>query len=90
MADRVRPSHDAELPDDVTDALLWRLAYDVAAAHQPDETGACPSPLCAHHSTPCPPLVLARRAMRVARGGGQSATREDVVPTGPEPRRAAA
>ncbi|MFU8871682.1 hypothetical protein [Micromonospora sp. SL4-19] len=61
------PSHDAVLPDDVTDTLLWRVAYDVAEAHRPDAAGRCPSPLCGYQSAPCPPLVHARRAMRLAR-----------------------
>ncbi|MEU2611058.1 hypothetical protein ABZ570_05620 [Micromonospora sp. NPDC007271] len=64
-----RSSHEVVLPDDVTDPLLWRLAYDVAEAHQPDEAGRCPSLLCADQSAPCPPLVNAERAMRLARGG---------------------
>jgi len=63
------PSHDAVLPEDVTDPLLWRMAYDVAVAHQPDAEGRCPSLLCAGQSAPCAPLVNARRAMLLARGG---------------------
>lgn len=65
----IRSSHQVDLPDDVTDPLLWRTAYDVAAAHQPGEDGRCPSLLCANQSAPCEPLVNARRAMRLARGG---------------------
>ncbi|MEU3453483.1 hypothetical protein ABZ671_07755 [Micromonospora sp. NPDC006766] len=61
-----RSSHEVDLPDDVTDPLLWRLAYDVAVAHQPDATGRCPSLLCAKQSAPCEPLVNAERAMRLA------------------------
>ncbi|MEW2382398.1 hypothetical protein AB0873_09955 [Micromonospora sp. NPDC047707] len=38
---RERLSTQAVLPDDVTDPLLWRLAFDVASAHQPDERGDC-------------------------------------------------
>ncbi|MGC1214852.1 MAG: hypothetical protein WA890_26785 [Micromonospora sp.] len=68
----IRSSHQAVLPDDVTDPLLWRLAYDVAAAHQPDESGRCPSLLCAHQSGPCEPMVNARRAMRLAHGGAST------------------
>ncbi|MET8911509.1 hypothetical protein [Micromonospora sp. NPDC004551] len=70
---RFRSSQDAALPDDVTDPLLWRAAYDVAVAHQPDATGRCPSLLCAGRSGPCEPMVNARRAMRLARGGARRA-----------------
>ncbi|SCF08509.1 hypothetical protein GA0074695_3356 [Micromonospora viridifaciens] len=66
---RSRSSHEVELPDDVTDPLLWRLAYDVAVAHQPDAAGRCPSLLCAQQSAPCEPLVNAERAMRLAQSG---------------------
>ncbi|MFE9955247.1 hypothetical protein [Micromonospora sp. NPDC005299] len=70
---RFRSSQDVVLPDDVTDPLLWRAAYDVAAAHQPDATGRCPSLLCDGRSAPCEPMVNARRAMRLARGGARRA-----------------
>ncbi|MEU8264623.1 hypothetical protein AB0C02_28895 [Micromonospora sp. NPDC048999] len=66
---RNRSSHEVALPEDVTDPLLWRLAYDVAVAHQPDATGRCPSLLCVHQGAPCEPLVNAERAMHLARGG---------------------
>ncbi len=62
-----RSNHEVVLPDDVTDPLLWRAAYDVATAHQPDETGRCPSLLCGGQPAPCDTLVDARRAMRLAR-----------------------
>jgi hypothetical protein len=64
-----RSSHDTVLPGDVTDPLLWRTAYDVAAAHQPDETGCCPSLLCGGRTAPCDTLVRAEQAMRLARAG---------------------
>lgn len=38
---RERLSALAALPHDVIDPLLWRLAFDVAAAHQPNERGNC-------------------------------------------------
>ncbi|WP_406045615.1 hypothetical protein OG799_14745 [Micromonospora sp. NBC_00898] len=88
-----RSSRDAVLPDDVTDPLLWRAAYDVAAAHEPDEEGRCPSLLCGHQSAPCEPMVNARRAMRLARAGTSagrgSEPRETPVPRARD-RRAAA
>ncbi|NBE79890.1 hypothetical protein [Micromonospora rubida] len=54
----------------MTDPLLWRLAYDVAEAHQPDETGRCRSLLCAGQQAPCETLHNAKRAMELARGAG--------------------
>ncbi|WP_319462542.1 hypothetical protein [Micromonospora sp. RTP1Z1] len=86
-----RSSHDAVLPDDVTDPLLWRVAYDVAVAHQPDGEGRCPNLLCGHHIAPCEPLVNARRAMRLARGGTPAdrrpASRETPAPRSRNRRR---
>ncbi|MFR9779770.1 hypothetical protein ACL02O_27405 [Micromonospora sp. MS34] len=79
----IRSSHEVVLPDDVTDPLLWRAAYDVAAAHEPDETGRCPSLLCGGRAAPCDTLIDARRAMLLARAdasaerpspGGDAAT----------------
>lgn len=63
-----RPSDRTAAPDDVTDPLLWRLAVDVADAHQPDEAGRCGNPLCAGQTGPCDALVNAERAIAVARG----------------------
>jgi hypothetical protein len=70
----IRSSHDTVLPGDVTDPLLWRTAYDVAAAHQPDETGRCPSLLCGGRPAPCDTLVRARQAMQLARAGAPAET----------------
>jgi hypothetical protein len=75
-----RSSHDAVAPSDVTDPLLWRLAYDVAEAHQPDEDGRCPNLLCDRQQSPCDPLANAERAMQLSRG------RADAAPQRPEPR----
>ncbi|MFI7211257.1 hypothetical protein [Micromonospora maritima] len=63
---RTRSSQDAALPEGVTDPLLWRAAYDVAAAHRPDPAGRCTSLLCAGRPAPCAPLTAARKAMRLA------------------------
>ncbi|MGC4806802.1 hypothetical protein [Micromonospora sp. DT233] len=71
-----RSSHDAAVPSDVTDLLLWRLAYDVAAAHQPDESGRCPNLLCNHQPAPCEALTNAERAMALASGGTDAAARQ--------------
>ena len=69
MADRPRHrlSEQATPPRDVTDVLLWRLALDVAAAHQPDEHGNCRDLRCAGQRGTCQAARLARRAMSVAR-----------------------
>lgn len=80
-----RSSHDATAPSDVTDPLLWRLAYDVAEAHQSDETGRCRSLLCAGQQGPCETLHNAERAMELARGAGAVGTRG----AAPRPRSAA-
>ncbi|GAB3070824.1 hypothetical protein [Micromonospora schwarzwaldensis] len=71
---RTRSSQDAVLPRGVTDPLLWRSAYDVAAAHRPDAGGRCSSLLCAGVPAPCEPLTVARRAMRLA---GDASRRAD-------------
>ncbi|SCF21804.1 hypothetical protein [Micromonospora mirobrigensis] len=68
MASSSRPSQSRPLPAGVTDPLLWRLAEDVAAAHQPDENGNCRNLLCAGQRGPCGPLVNADRARRLAGG----------------------
>lgn len=82
---QVRSSQEAVLPDDVTDPLLWRTAYDVAAAHQPDETGRCPSLLCGGQAAPCGTLTDARRAMDLARSG-EAPAEESVPAAAPRPR----
>jgi hypothetical protein len=55
-------------PDRVYDVMLWRLATRVAAAHRPHPGGGdrCASPLCAGQRYPCPPAILAARAIHVA------------------------
>ncbi|MET7468064.1 hypothetical protein ACFYON_08725 [Micromonospora sp. NPDC005686] len=63
---RNRSSQDAALPQGVTDPLLWRAAYDVAAAHRPDESGRCESLLCDGQVAPCDALTAAHRAMELA------------------------
>lgn len=78
---RERLSTLAVLPDDVTDPLLWRLAFDVAAAHQPDEHGNCRNLQCAGQRGECTAARTARRAMTLARGNRPSTAL-------PEPRRA--
>ncbi|SCF13013.1 hypothetical protein GA0070558_13113 [Micromonospora haikouensis] len=80
-----RSSHDTAPPSDVTDTLLWRLAYDVAEAHQPDATGRCQNLLCGGRQAPCDPLLNAERAMRLARGDAATAAQAPA----PRPRPAA-
>ncbi len=78
---RERLSTLAVLPDDVTDPLLWRLAFDVTAAHQPDEHGNCRNLQCAGQRGECAAARTARRAMTLARASRPSTASS-------EPRRA--
>lgn len=55
------------MPDDVRDLLLWRLALDVAAAHQPNEHGDCRNLQCVGQRGMCTAARSARRAMTLAR-----------------------
>lgn len=56
------------VPADVTDVLLWRLAVDVAAAHQPDphDPNRCVHLRCKGEVYPCPPALDADLAHRAA------------------------
>lgn len=83
-ASRNRPSQQVDLPDDVTDPLLWRLAYDVGLAHRPDESGRCGNLDCPDEIGPCPALRNAQRAMRLARGGAADPARRGTNGTGTE------
>ncbi|WP_436971631.1 hypothetical protein [Micromonospora aurantiaca (nom. illeg.)] len=71
---RERLSALAALPDDVIDPLLWRLALDVVAAHQPDEPGNCRNLQCAGQRGMCAAASTARRAMALAHRPGATAT----------------
>ncbi len=51
---RERPGHFASVPDDVTDPLLWRLAIDVLAAHQPGQNSNCRNLQCVGEVAPAP------------------------------------
>lgn len=62
-----RPSDHTAVPVDVTDRLLWALAVDVAAAHQPGPDGACTNLQCRGQYGPCWALRTARRAEQRAR-----------------------
>lgn len=85
---RIRSSQDAALPRGVTDPLLWRAAYDVAAAHQPDDSGRCESLLCDGRPGPCDALTAAHRAMRLA--GDLDAEHDEPATWRTEERRRAA
>ncbi|WBB76172.1 hypothetical protein O7602_11890 [Micromonospora sp. WMMD1128] len=87
---RTRSSQDAALPYGVTDPLLWRAAYDVAANHRPDAQGRCSSLLCAGRPAPCEPLDSARRAMRLAGDTGRRAGRDESTGRAAGERRRAA
>ena len=41
-----RSDRQADRPAEVTDPLLWKLALDVADAHEPDGDGGCRNLLC--------------------------------------------
>ncbi|MEH1102366.1 hypothetical protein [Micromonospora sp. CPCC 205561] len=57
----------ADRPDEVTDPLLWKLALDVADAHEPDGDGGCHNLLCAGQPWPCHAWNNAQRALHLAR-----------------------
>jgi hypothetical protein len=56
------------VPEDVTDILLWNLANDVAANHQPDphHRDRCANLRCVHETYPCTPVRDAQRARQAA------------------------
>ncbi|WP_170286317.1 hypothetical protein [Micromonospora olivasterospora] len=64
----------------MTDPLLWRLAYDVASAHEPDENGRCRNLLCADQPSPCTPLVNAERALGLSRGAAPAQSPAEQTP----------
>ncbi|WP_347403779.1 hypothetical protein [Micromonospora sp. WMMD710] len=72
---RERLSTLAALPDDVIDPLLWRLAFDVATAHQPNERGNCRNLQCVGQRGMCAAAGAARRAMALARSSRTTASR---------------
>ena len=53
---------DRGAPPEVTDPLLWALAVDVAAAHQPGPDGACTNLQCRGQHGACWALRTAHRA----------------------------
>ena len=77
-----RPSDHTALPVDVTDRLLWALAVDVAAAHQPGPDGACTNLQCRGQHGPCWALRTARRAEQAAR---RATTSTHAPPPSPRP-----
>jgi hypothetical protein len=64
---RPRPSDRVSQPADVTDPLMWRLATDVAAAHQTGNDGRCSNLQCADQTGPCRAARHAHRALQLAR-----------------------
>ncbi|TDC30302.1 hypothetical protein E1211_24455 [Micromonospora sp. 15K316] len=60
--------HRRAIPRAVTDVLLWLLASDVAAAHQPQPhwPDRCGNLRCAGQAYPCPPARDAHRAHQAA------------------------
>lgn len=70
-----RPSADVAVPADVTDVLLWRLAFDVAVEHQRGPGGNCTNLRCAGQHGPCDAAVQAERALQAARRPATTAQR---------------
>jgi len=82
------PRPDEEnVPPDVTDVMLWRLARQVAESHRPDpnDPTRCTNLRCAHETYPCEAARSAEYALRASRArpestadepaaGGESAT----------------
>ncbi len=67
MTDSRRRTEFRTAPAGVTDPLLWHLAVDVSAAHQPDADGHCTNLQCARWGRgECPPARLARYALHRA------------------------
>lgn len=62
-----RSDHQADRPEEVTDPLLWKLALEVADAHEPDDDGGCRNLLCAGQPWPCHAWNNAQHALSVAR-----------------------
>jgi hypothetical protein len=77
-----RVSDLAAPPDDITDPLLWRLATDVAAAHQTGADGRCRNLQCADQPRQCAAGRNARRALHLARTTPPAAVHR---PTPPPP-----
>ncbi|MEV0005652.1 hypothetical protein AB0H28_25675 [Micromonospora sp. NPDC050980] len=84
---RIRPSHRALLPSDVTDPLLWRLAVDVLTAHQPGPGDRCANLQCADQAGPCSAARQAQRAMGAARAAQPTHLPQPAPTREPAPQR---
>ncbi|TDC84689.1 hypothetical protein E1193_05045 [Micromonospora sp. KC606] len=71
---RERLSLTAAIPDEVINPLLWRLALDVTAAHQPDRDGNCRNLQCVNYRGMCPAARTARHAINLAQQARPTAT----------------
>jgi hypothetical protein len=74
-----QPDRTFDRPEEVTDPLLWKLALEVADAHEPDGDGGCRNLVCAGQSWPCAAWNNAQHALRMAQavpeeGSGSSVT----------------
>jgi hypothetical protein len=80
---RTRPSTDVAVPHDVTDVMLWRLAFDVAVEHQRGPDGSCTNLRCAGQHGPCKPAMQAQGALRAARRPATPAPQPPAAPPNP-------
>lgn len=81
---RARPSDTAGLPAGVADPLLWRVAYDVAAAHQPGADGRCLNWQCTNLAPgECAVAADAHRALQLACPGWSPHPEPKPAPAGP-------
>ncbi|MER7892121.1 hypothetical protein ABTX15_20110 [Micromonospora sp. NPDC094482] len=70
MSDASRtPASATDRPAEVSDPLLWKLALQVADAHEPDGADGCRNLACAGQPWPCPAWDNAQRALHLAQGG---------------------
>jgi hypothetical protein len=64
------PKNPPEEPPTGTDRLLWTVAFELRASHQPDAAGYCQSPQCGDRLVvwPCRSVTLADSGLMGAVG----------------------
>ncbi|HEY8534271.1 MAG TPA: hypothetical protein VIL44_10460 [Micromonospora sp.] len=80
------PIPDENVPPDVTDIMLWRLASQVAESHRPDpnDPTRCSNLRCARETYPCEAARSAEYALRASRARPQAPEAEP-APAGEAP-----